>query len=144
MAKIAKKDCCGRHLNCAIPIGAQILCPYQVIQRIGVVSNKLQLPPNARTHDVLFLLKKFEGPAPSQLVPLPPLLHGRVVPAPDKVLRAKLNRRVWEVLVKWIGRLEADTSWEQVEEFKQQHPTFALADKFFVEEGGSVIDSFVG
>jgi hypothetical protein len=48
------------------------------------------------------------------------------------------------VLVKWIGRSDADTLWEQVEEFKQQHPTFALVDELFVEEGGSVIDSFVG
>ena len=110
------------------------------------MSYKLQLPPNARIHDVFHvdLLKKFEGTVPTQLVPLPPLLHGRVIPSPEKVLRARLNRGVWELLVKWVGRSEADTSWEEVEAFKRQYPHVALADELFVGEGGSVVDSFVG
>lgn len=93
-------------------LGPKFFCPYQAIQRIGVVSYRLQLPPNARIHDVFHvsLLKKFEGSAPSQLVPLPGVLF--------QLLRVRLNRGVWEVLVKWIGRSDADTSWEQVEEFK--------------------------
>jgi hypothetical protein len=117
--------------------------PYQILQRIGEVSYKLQLPPRARIHDVFHvaLLKKFEGTAPSQVVPLPDILHGHVIPSLDKVVKARLNRGVWELLVQWVGRAAADASWEQLEEFKQQYPHIQLVDELFVREGGNVIDS---
>jgi hypothetical protein len=35
-----------------------------------------------------------------------------------KVVIARLNHGVWEVLVHWLGRSATDTSWEQLEEFK--------------------------
>jgi hypothetical protein len=90
------------------------------------------------------LLKKFEGIAPSQVVPLPDILHGRVIPSPNKVVKARLNRGVWELLVQWVGHAAADASWEQLEEFKQQYPHMQLADELFVREGGNAIDSFLG
>ena len=77
------------------------------------------------------------------MVPLPALLHGKVLATPEKIVRARLNR-VWEVLVKWTGRAEADTTWEDVEDFKNQFPDVELADDLFVGEGGNVIDAFVG
>jgi hypothetical protein len=89
------------------------------------------------------LLKKFEGTAPSQVVPLLDILHGRVIPSPDKVVKARLNRGVWELLVQWVGRAAADASWEHLEEFKQQYPHIQLADELCVGEGGNVIDSFL-
>jgi hypothetical protein len=46
--------------------------------------------------------------------------------------------------VQWVGRAAANASWEQLEEFKQQYPHIQLADELFVEEGGNVIDSFLG
>ena len=78
------------------------------------------------------------------MVPLPALLHGKVVPSPEKVLTVRLNRGVWEILVKWTGRAETDTTWEQVEDFKQQFSAFELADELFGGEGGNVVDAFVG
>jgi hypothetical protein len=108
---------------------------YQVMQEIGEVAYKLQLPSRTRIHDVFHfsLLKKYEGPAPAAVVPLPDILHGKVLPSPDKVLRARLNRGVWKILVKWTGRSEADTIWEQLDEFKQQFPCIKLADELFVK-----------
>jgi hypothetical protein len=122
-------------------LGPKYYGPYQVLQRIGEVANKLQLPSHARIHDVFLvsLLKKYEGTAPAVVVPMPDILHGRVLPSPEKILCARLNRGVWELLVKWTGRSEADTTWEQLEDFKQQYPRVELAD-----EGGNVIDTFVG
>jgi hypothetical protein len=68
--------------------------PYRVVQKIGMVAYKLELPPRARIHDVFHvaLLKKYEGSPPAHLVPLPDLLHGRVLPTLEKDLRARLNR----------------------------------------------------
>jgi hypothetical protein len=113
---------------------------------VDKVSYKFQLPSRARIHDVFHvsLLKKYEGCVPDQMVPLPDLLRGKVVPTPEKVLRARLNRGVWEVLVKWVGRAAADTTWEQVEDFKNTYPRVELADDLFVREGGNVIDCFLG
>jgi hypothetical protein len=111
-----------------------------------LVSYKLHLPPRARIHDVFHvsLLKKFEGEAPPQVVPLPVILHGRVLPTPSKVVRARLNRGVWELLVQWSGRAETDASWEPLEEFKQRYPEFELAEEFFVGMEGNVVGQFVG
>jgi hypothetical protein len=105
------------------------------MQEIGEVAYKLQLPSRTRIHDVFHfsLLKKYEGPAPAAVVPLPDILHGKVLPSPDKVLRARLNRGVWKILVKWTGRSEADTIWEQLDEFKQQFPCIKLEDELFVK-----------
>jgi hypothetical protein len=77
-------------------LGPKFYGPYQILQRIGEVSYKLQLPSRARIHDMFHvaLLKKFEGTAPLQVVPSPDILHGRVIPSPDKIVKAWLNRGV--------------------------------------------------
>jgi hypothetical protein len=118
-------------------LGPKFYGPYRVLQQVGEVSYKVQLPQNARIHDVFHvsLLKKFEGTNPIALVPLPDILHGRVIPTPDKVLKARLNRGVWEIQVQWAGRAASDVSWEDLQEFKQRYPQVQLADELFVGEG---------
>jgi hypothetical protein len=49
-----------------------------------------------------------------------------------------------ELLVKWTGRSEADTTWEQLEDFKEQLPRGELVDELFAGEVGNVVDSFIG
>jgi hypothetical protein len=95
--------------------------PYKVLQQLGKVAYKLQLLNRVRIHDVfhISLLKKIVGPTPNQVVPLPDLFHGRMLPTPEKVLHVRLNTGVWELLVKWTGRSEANTTWEQLDDFKQ-------------------------
>jgi hypothetical protein len=67
------------------------------MERIGTVAYRLQLPPKAKIHDIL--LKNFEGEPPTSITPLPSIQHGWVIPTPDKVIQARLNRGGWEVLV---------------------------------------------
>jgi hypothetical protein len=76
--------------------------PFQVLERIGAVAYKLALPPQTCIHNVfdVVFLKKFNGVPPAAPVPLPPIKHGRVLPQPEKVLHSRLNRRVWEIMVK--------------------------------------------
>jgi hypothetical protein len=75
---------------------------YKILQKIGIVAYKLQLPSSARIHNVFHvsLLKKYDGPVPDQVVPLPAVFHGKVLPSPEKIIWARLNRGVWELLVK--------------------------------------------
>ena len=127
-------------------LGPQFFGPFQVRERVGEVAYRLELPAKARIHDVFHvsLLKKFEGTPPTSVVPLPDLLNGRVIPSPEKVIRARLNRGVWELLVQWVGRAPSDATWENLLEFKSAYPSVQLEDALFVGEGGNVVDSFVG
>jgi hypothetical protein len=120
--------------------------PFQVLARIGPVAYKLALPPKCRIHDVFHVvfLKKFTGTPPATVPRLPPIKHGRVLPQPEKVLRARLNRGVWEILVQWMGQAAADATWELVIEFKDAYPSFQLEDELFSNGGGSVVDAFIG
>jgi hypothetical protein len=121
------------------------LGPYQIIERLGAVAYRLQLPPKARIHDVFHvaLLKRFEGDPPAAIMPLPLIHRGRVVPTPSQVVRALLNRGRWELLVHWDGCSTANATWEPVADFKGCYPAFQLADELFVELG-NVVDTFIG
>jgi hypothetical protein len=120
--------------------------PYKVVERIGDAAYRLQLPAKARIHDVFHvaLLKKFNGVPPTDKVPLPPIQHGRVLQIPAKVIRARLNRSVWEILVSWQDIPASETTWEKVETFKLAYPDIQLEDKLFLREEGNVTDSFIG
>jgi hypothetical protein len=69
----------GVTLQSPSKLGLKFYGPYQVVQRIGEVSYKLNLPVHAKIHDVFHvsLLKKFEGAPPDDEVPLPNILHGK-------------------------------------------------------------------
>jgi hypothetical protein len=120
--------------------------PYQVIDWIGEVAYRLQLPAWARIHDVFHvaLLKKFEGNPPSSVVPLPVMRQGRLLPVPLKIVKAWLNRGSWEILVSWKDRPSSETTWEKVDIFKLSYPDIQHEDELFFGEGGNVIDALVG
>jgi hypothetical protein len=105
-------------------LGPKFYEPYRVLQKVGEVSYKVQLPQNVRIHDVFHVsfFKKFEGTTLTALVPLLDILRGKVIPTPDNVLKARLNRGVWETQVQWVGRAASDVSWEDLQEFKQRYP----------------------
>jgi len=115
--------------------------PFQILQRIGDVAYKLQLPENARIHDVFHVgvLKPFHGEPPTHPPSLPPLQHGRLLHAPERVLQTQLRRGVWHVLIKWTDMAENEATWEPVNAFKAAHPTFKLEDELFPEERRDVM-----
>jgi len=115
--------------------------PFMVLERIGPVAYRLQLPAGARLHDVFHVsqLKAYTGAPPAAPVPLPPVQDGRLLQAPERVLRAQLSRGAWRVLVQWQGLPVDDATWEPLEEFKEQYPEVQLEDELFAEEGRYVM-----
>jgi hypothetical protein len=111
--------------------------PYQVIERLGPVTYRLQLPPHARIHDVFHVafLKRFDGAAPTAIAPLPPIVCGRTVLMPQEVVHAKPTANSWELLVKWQGRTAAEASWEQLDAFKEPTRTSSLRTSCFARRG---------
>jgi hypothetical protein len=91
-----------------------------VIERIGKMSYRLQVPPQTRIHNVFHVvfLKKFEGVPPDSTPPLPAIVRGRAVAVPDLVVRARPTASSWDILVQWQGRSAAEATWELLEMFK--------------------------
>jgi len=113
---------------------ARYLGPYRVVQLINDVAVRLELPPQARIHDVFHVstLKKFVGTPPSAPPPLPDIHHGVVVPEPARVEQARLARGVRQVLVHWRGE---PATWEDLDDFRNKYPTFQLEDELDLEGG---------
>ena len=92
-------------------------------------------------HDVfnVALLKPYRGEPPAATPVLPSASDGRLLPAPDKALKAQQHRGVWHLLIQWQGLPAEDATWEQLDEFRQHFPGFQLEDELFVQAGRNVM-----
>jgi hypothetical protein len=122
-------------------LGPKYFGPYKVLERIGDVAYKLDMPVGARIHDVFHvgLLKAFHGEPPARAPELPPIQHGRVLVEPAVVLKGRIARGRQELLVRWKGAPAAETSWVPLEDFVQQFPEYQLEDKLIVQGGRDVM-----
>ena len=91
--------------------------PFQVIQRIGVVSYKLDLPSGSLIHPV-FHVSCLKAKLGDKVVPRPTLLavNADLVPTPEPVLildRKSIQLRsriVTQVLIQWQGECKEDAT----------------------------------
>jgi hypothetical protein len=115
-------------------LGPKFFGPYKVLERVGEVANKLELPPGARIHDVFHvgLLKPFHGTPPGQPPALPLVQHGRVLVEPKKVLKSRLARGWHRLLVRWKGAHVVESAWVDLAEFVEQYPDFQLEDELLL------------
>jgi hypothetical protein len=115
--------------------------PYRVTEIINEAAVRLELPPQAKIHDVFHvgLLKKWVGEPPASVPALPELLHGAALPEPERVVRSRLARGVHEVLVRWKGQPASAATWEDWQEFSARYPTLQLEDELSVEGGRDVM-----
>eukprot|EP00253_Pinus_taeda_P017270 PITA_17270 len=101
--------------------------PYKVLQKIGTMAYKLELPAASRLH--LFhvsCLKKVIG----DKLPVQPILpkldkEGKIILEPEAVIETRTrqlrNRSISEYLIKWKNLSAEDSTWDD-ENFIQKHP----------------------
>ncbi|EOY31907.1 Uncharacterized protein TCM_039264 [Theobroma cacao] len=105
--------------------------PFRIIERIGPVAYRLQLPPELdRIHNVFHvsMLKKYV-PDPSHILETPPIeLHEdlkfevqpvRILDRKDRVLR---NKSIPMVKVLWKNARMEEMTWEVESQMRNQYP----------------------
>lgn len=105
--------------------------PYQVLQRVGPVAYKLNLPEGSRIHPVFHvsLLKKKLGMGAVVQTTLPLTdEQGQLQLEPLAILDRKLvkknNRPHSMVLVQWANSIPEDATWESWYDIHQRFPNF--------------------
>ena len=115
--------------------------PYKIVQHIGPIAYKLELPSSASIHSVFHVsqLKHALGDGISSQ-PLSPMLDAELewLVEPELVLgvrsRSGLSDR--EVLIKWKDLPDFEASWEPEDMIAKQFPDFPLEDKVTLVPGG--------
>ncbi|KAH9681933.1 hypothetical protein KPL71_027145 [Citrus sinensis] len=110
--------------------------PFTVVERIGPVAYKLELPTNCKIHPVshISLLKPYVGNSPIDVYSLPPGSVGNkplsspiAVCAEQKILRQ--GKEIPQILVQWSDSSPENSTWEDFEEFRKLYPALHLEDK---------------
>ena len=120
--------------------------PFEIIQKVGKVAYKLQLPPTAKIHNV-FHVSQLKAAIGTSLPPstIPPQLTSDMVleTEPEAVLGVRNvahgSQILVEVLIQWKGLPEFDATWDDYNSILTLFPSFHLEDKVTVGEGGNAI-----
>jgi hypothetical protein len=104
--------------------------PYKVIQRVGMVAYKLELPEGACIHPVFHVsfLKAKLGETITPISRLPPTdALGHLAPQPARILEARTIKKrrlpaMTEVLVQWEGGDPDDATWELLFKLQEDYP----------------------
>jgi hypothetical protein len=105
--------------------------PYKVLERIGPVAYRLQLPPDSKIHPVFHVscLKKKLGTQVFSQQHLPDITStGEVRALPGAILDRRIvkrhNRADVEVLIQWAHLPQEDATWEPYKTIKERFPDF--------------------
>uniref|UniRef100_A0A6N2KZ88 Integrase catalytic domain-containing protein n=1 Tax=Salix viminalis TaxID=40686 RepID=A0A6N2KZ88_SALVM len=103
--------------------------PFQVLQKIGTVAYKLDLPPESKIYPVFHVscLKKKVGDRININPKLPSMMDDRTLtPEPELILERRLKRKGSragvDLLVQWKGASKEDATWVDAEEMRQGYP----------------------
>lgn len=130
-------------------LAARFYGPFPVVlQRIGAVAYKLQLPSTSKIHPVFHVsqLKKAVGSS-SATPTLPANINEALVweGVPEEVLGVRQSKSSSapdiEVLIQWRGLPDYEATWEQFENVDQMFPSFHLEDKVAVWAVGNAMNS---
>ena len=119
-------------------LSPQFCGPFKVLQKVGPVAYKLELPETSRVHPVFHVSRLRKRLFNEDNVVDPGLLVEYTEPPvqphePEKVLdfhelRTRNHVRR-QVLVKWKDRPDEGSTWENISTLKKRFPTFVFADE---------------
>ncbi|XP_042017275.1 uncharacterized protein LOC121765260 [Salvia splendens] len=111
---------------------AKFFGPYQIVDRMGKVAYKLNLPSSAAIHDVFHVsLLKPAAPPLGPISDLPSTSHiNDAIPQAilDRKMVKRHNQAATKWLIHWKDRSPADASWEFADVITERFPWF-LEDK---------------
>ena len=101
--------------------------PYRVIERIGAVAYKLELPARSRIHPVfhISLFKKKMGEQ-GIVTDQPPQWEHHSKQKPTEVLAIRVLDGKEEFLVHWQGSTKEEATWENKELLQLHYPHFSI------------------
>jgi hypothetical protein len=110
--------------------------PYKVLERIGEVAYRLELPPTAQVHQVFHVsqLKPFTANYSLVFSDLPSAPHfTAATPVPVTILQRRLVRKgnaaATQVLMKWAHLPDDMATWEDYYVLKNRNPEATLWDE---------------
>ena len=103
--------------------------PFQVVQKVGQVSYKLDLPVGSQIH-LVFHVSNLKAKLGAHVIPRPALLvvfaDQILAPKPMAVLDSRTHqlrsRLITQVLVQWQGESKDDATQESLFELQQKFP----------------------
>ncbi|GMI67577.1 hypothetical protein HRI_000427000 [Hibiscus trionum] len=104
--------------------------PFPIIEKVGAVAYKLQLPRDSKLHPVFHVsqLKKHIGAAnfQSELPVINP--DGEISKEPLRIIDKRIGKRggraITEVLVEWTNAFPEDATWESLHQLQLRFPSF--------------------
>ena len=92
--------------------------PYTVINRIGKVAYRLDLPASIKIHNVFYVsLLKLCDQSKSSILPLPPIIvDSEKEFEVEKVLDSRTHYGKLQYLIKWLGYPDTDNQWVSEEQ----------------------------
>jgi hypothetical protein len=108
--------------------------PYLILERIGKVAYKLQLPVSSKIHPVVHVSQLKKGLPPTEMASSDESLlaiSGDLPMVPAEILATKLSKVgvavVPHILVKWEGLPDTWTSWENKNSMVARYPDLFTA-----------------
>lgn len=96
-------------------VGPRYFGPFLVLERVGKVAYKLDLPNEVQIHLVFHVSLLKEAPKlPGKIISLPvdSQFHLTLVSVLDLRLVKRGNRAAMKVLVQWVGQTKQNATWE--------------------------------
>ncbi|KAF2313939.1 hypothetical protein GH714_020747 [Hevea brasiliensis] len=120
-------------------LSARFYGPFRVLECIGTMAYKLDLPAESKIHPVFHVsyLKPYHAGQPVTPT-LPPTILLEDPVHPLAVLDHRIKGGIPEVLIHWSHSSPADASWERVQHITDKFPDFKLADKLPLGAGSNV------
>jgi hypothetical protein len=116
--------------------------PFLILQKIGKVAYKLDLPATSRVHPVFHvsLLKPCHGSPTTQITPIAdPSSYPPLDPFPLQIRSRRLtNAGIEEFLVEWKDLPLSEATWMDKVTFQNQFPNINLEDKILFDDVGNV------